>query len=393
MTRLHSTNGVEYPGMPERRNKARRHSDSGHTMRELGTALKVCPMPLLLVDPSGRIAMANGPLEQLFEYGPGALTDALVECLVPDDISKGHPRLRETFLKTPVKRAMGRGRDLNGVTRTGRIIPLELGLDPVVIGGEHYALVAALDISERKAMEAEREEKNRELELLNTELSSFANSASHDLKAPLSSITGLLCICLEDLEDADIEEARRNLERAMEISRRSADKVENVLAIARAGRDSIPVEAFAIRAEIAAIWRDLTAAMTSPPELRLDLRHGDPVLTERPTFNMIMDNLLSNAIRYADAGKANNYIRISSAVEGGQLRMTVADNGLGIAAEHLPRVFRMFERLDERSGDGMGLSLVRKQIERLKGEISAESREGAGSAFTFVLPLAQEGSA
>ena len=73
--------------------------------------------------------------------------------------------------------------------------------------------------------------------------------------------------------------------------------------------------------------------------------------------------------------------------------MTVADNGLGIAAEHLPRVFRMFERLDERSGDGMGLSLVRKQIERLKGEISAESREGAGSAFTFVLPLAQEGSA
>lgn len=393
MTRLHSTNGVEYPGMPERRKKARRQSDSGHTMRELDTALKVCPMPLLLVDPSGRIVMANTPLEQLFEYGPDELTNAFVECLVPDDISEDHPRLRETFLMTPIKRAMGRGRDLNGVTRTGRIIPLELGLDPVVIAGVHHALVAALDISERKAMEAEREQKNRELELLNTELSSFANSASHDLKAPLSSINGLLSICLEDLEEDDIAEARRNLQRALEISRRSADKVENVLAIARAGRDSIPVEAFAIRAEIAAIWRDLTAAMTSPPELRLDLRHGDPVLTERPTFNMIMDNLLSNAVRYADGCKAGSFIQISSTEEEGRLRMTVADNGLGIAATDLPRVFRMFERLDERSGDGMGLSLVRKQIERLGGEISAESRQGSGSAFTFVLPLAEEGSA
>ena len=382
-------NGFDHGGA-DRRQQARRHSDSGHTMRELDTALKVCPMPLLLVDPTGRILMANAPLEALFDYAPGTLSGAPVECLVPEELRSRHPGLRTAYLRRPVKQVIGRRRDLNGVSRTGRTIPLELGLDPVEINGVTHVLVAALDISERKAMEVEREQKNRELEALNTELSSFANSASHDLKAPLSSITGLLSICIEDLDGADAGEVRHNLNRALEISRRSAAKVENVLAIARAGRQFIPAEAFPIGAEIAAIWRDLTSAMTAPPELTLDLHHGDPVRTERPTFNMIMDNLLSNAIRYADAVKTRHRIRIASTRKGGTLWMSVADNGLGIAKEHLPRVFNMFERLDDRSGDGMGLSLVRKQIERLGGRISAESREGAGTEFTFSLPLAQE---
>ena len=75
MTDQQQRNGFDHGGA-DRRQQARRHSDSGHTMRELDTALKVCPMPLLLVDPTGRILMANAPLEALFDYAPGTLSGA-----------------------------------------------------------------------------------------------------------------------------------------------------------------------------------------------------------------------------------------------------------------------------------------------------------------------------
>ena len=135
---------------------------------------------------------------------------------------------------------------------------------------------------------------------------------------------------------------------------------------------------------------DLTAAMKPAPELVLDLGDSDPVTTERPTFNMIFDNLLSNAIRYRDDCKPAQTIRIATRRNQDQLMVAVSDNGVGIPARGLPQVFEMFKRIDERSGDGMGLSLVRKQIERLGGTITVTSTEGVGAEFRFVLPLPSE---
>ena len=480
-------------------------------MKTLEFAFEICPVPMLLVDQAGTIVLTSEPFDQIFGYEPKELVGQAVEVLVPETAREQHAEVRAAFFRLPAKREMGRGRDLSGVAKDGRIFPLELGLNSVEVEGKCFALVTALDISHRKAMEAriqavldasasavvlcdaegaivfanraalllfgycfdelsgqpvealipdrhpiahpvyrrsfmqkvetrpmgqgrrlyararngdevpveialtpvethegnmvmctmidlservaaERamEAKAGELEQLNLDLSRFANSASHDLKAPMSSLAGLIRLCLEDLKDGDLDEVRGNLREAEEISRRGIEKVESVLAIARVGNQTLEYQDMCVRDEIRATWRDLTASTEAAPELTLDLRHRDPVRVEAQSLRTILENLLSNAARYVDADKAAPAVRVSSEIRSGALCMSVEDNGVGIDPENLPRLFRMFERLDQRSESGLGLALVRRQLDRLGGSIDVTSTPGEGTAFRFEIPIEAE---
>ncbi len=471
-------------------------------------AFEVSPMPLLLVSAAGTIILTNRALDELFEYRPGELIGRPVDILVPEAVRAQHPDLRRAYLRVPTKRAMGQGRDLSGVTRSGGTISLELGLDPVVVGGETWALVAAVDIRQRKALEkrlrlaldasasamilvdvdgritfvnraslelfgyaeddllgqpieclvpeevrpvhpvyrgsflgvnkarpmglgatlyarhrsgrripveialtpvdspegrivvstvidlTERHQadeaialKAAELAAVNTELSHFAYSASHDLKAPLSTLAGLLNLCIEDIDTGDVDEARSTLATAVEIVARNATKVENILRIARAGRGGSAAEDFRLGPAVMAIWQDLASGKDHAPRLDLDLGDDDRLTGERQTLSIILENLISNAIRYADAAKPDPWVRVRLRRDGPKLTLSVADNGLGIASESLPRVFQMFQRIDMRSQDGLGLNLVRKHVERLGGSIDVASTAGVGTEFSLVLPL------
>lgn len=471
-------------------------------------AFEISPVPMLLASDTGEILLANSGLDELFEYETGDLVGQNVEILVPESTRGHHPELRAAYARVPTKRNMGAGRDLNGVTRLGNIIPLELGLEPVVDGERIMALVAAIDIRQRKthevrllqAMDAAASamvmvdetghivfvnksavslfgyeetdllgapvellipeefhrahpvylgsymsastvrsmglgrdlfarhrtgrripveisltpvdspegnmvmstiidlservaaaeamaRKSAELEALNTELSHFAYSASHDLKAPLSSITGLLNLCVEDFDDGNHDEVRRNLKKATEISARSARKIEGILKIARAGRDVIPAEPVDLNLVFQEAWEDLAGSNSHAAELAVTADDVARVVVEVPTLKIILENILSNALRYRDADKADHVIRAECTLGGGMLNMTIADNGIGIPAANQAEVFTMFKRIDERSGDGLGLTLVRKQLDRLGGAISFSSKQGEGTAFMVRMPV------
>lgn len=474
-------------------------------------AFDISPVPMLLVSSSGEILLTNDLLDQLFEYKPTELAGKNVDVLVPESTREHHPVLRDAYFKLPSKRQMGQGRDLSGITQTGQIIPLELGLDSVIIGDEVCALVVALDIRHRKqhegrmnlAMDAaasamimvdkdglvvfinkaavalfgyeesellnhpverlvpreirrahpvyrgsfmnssearamgkekdlyalhreghkipveialtlvetpsgkmvmstiidltervaagrEAAKKAEELADVNHELSQFAYSASHDLKAPLSSIVGLLNICLEDLEEGNASEVRENLKKCLQISARSASKIEGVLEIARVGRDGVTLESTDLTQAIREIWLDLTGANENRIQLMLDLKHADPVLIEPQTFKVIFENILSNAIRYGDARKSKHSIEVKTTSDESYIYVHVADNGMGIPQAKQHVVFHMFKRIDERSGDGLGMALVKKQVDRLGGNITFKSAEGEGTEFIVSLPLRTE---
>jgi PAS domain S-box-containing protein len=416
-------------------------------------AFEVSPMPLLLVSGDGIIRLTNRGLDDLFEYAPGELIGQRVEQLVPEPMRAAHPALRRAYMRVPTKRAMGQGRDLSGLTRSGDIIALELGLDPVRIGDETWALVAAVDIRHRRALDeklrlaldasasamlmvdvdgritlvnraalqmfgydaedllgqpvemlvpdavrqvhpvyrasflganearqmaadgdpfarhrsgrgfpvdvsltpvrtpegtlvvatiidlTERRRTQREmaanaaeLAAANVELSHFAYSASHDLKAPLATVAGLLNLCIEDIDAGDLDEARKTLHDAMDIVVRNAAKVENILRIARAGRATVVAETFALRAVVCAIWKDLTATARTLPRLDLDLGPDDRIFSEAETLTVILENLISNAIRYADETKPDPWVQVRLRRSAQGITLTVADNGLGIAA-------------------------------------------------------------
>ncbi|MEM9385394.1 MAG: PAS domain S-box protein [Pseudomonadota bacterium] len=111
-------------------------------------------VPLVLVSADGIIRMTNAQFDHIFEYAQDELVGQSVERLLPIDDRDQHPRLRAAYHRVPIKRAMGQGRELRGLSRSGRTIPLELALNPVEWDGERWALVTAIEISARRANES-----------------------------------------------------------------------------------------------------------------------------------------------------------------------------------------------------------------------------------------------
>lgn len=242
------------------------------------------------------------------------------------------------------------------------------------------------EISERREVEAG-------LEAANTDLLQFSYSASHDLKAPLSTISGLVDFCLEDLEDGAYDELEKHLKMALAVSNRSAKKVESLLRIARIGEDEITESQFDLRSLLDNIWQDLTADLGERCQLKLDLSHQDPIVAPEAILHAIIENLISNSIKYADPEKDQTLVQISTEVDGDRFVIKVSDNGVGIAQSDQPEVFKMFKRIDDRGGDGLGLALVRKHLERLGGDISLESTLGQGTTFVIYLSGVKEAQA
>lgn len=234
-----------------------------------------------------------------------------------------------------------------------------------------------------------RRQAEQELQSANADLTQFAYSASHDLKAPLSSITGLLTLCQEDLDDGEYGEVSENLKRAQKMAARSSAKIENVLQIARIGHDEEAREVIELGPLINTIWQEQTAGLEDGPNLRVKLNHTDPVEHVPASLGIIVENLIANAIKYQRVDEAEPWVEVATAGNGGDLELTVSDNGVGIAEGDRDKLFAMFGRFDARSGDGLGLALVSRQIERLGGTISVSSVRGAGSSFKVVLPRIQ----
>jgi PAS domain S-box-containing protein len=348
-------------------------------------AMDAAACAMVMVDGRGTIVFVNKAASRLFGYEENDLLGHTVEMLIPEEFRRAHPVYIESFMNNRTERFMGLGRDLFARRSDGTRFPVEISLTPVDAPTGTLVMSTIVDLSERVAAAEEVAEKSAELAALNVELSHFAYSASHDLKAPLSSITGLLTLCIEDLDEGSIEDVRENLCKVVEISRRSASKVEGVLQIARAGRDGMPATAVSLSTIIQEIWVDLTGD-TSDTELMLDFTHQGPVVTELPTLKVIVENMLSNALRYVDASKPKHQVCVKSEPDPCGVKISISDNGIGISEANLPKVFQMFKRLDDRSGDGLGLSLVQKQVERLGGSIDITSVEGDGTTITFTLP-------
>lgn len=344
---------------------------------------------MVMVGGKGRIVFVNKAALELFGYEESQLVGSTVEILIPKEFHRVHPVYVGSYMSASEARTMGLGRDLFAQHSNGQRIPVEISLTPVSTPEGEMVMSTIIDLSERVATAKAIEAKNQELEAFNIELTQFAYSASHDLKAPLSSIAGLLNLCLEDLNENNQDELRQNLHKAMEISQRSAQKVEGILEIARAGRGTLPPEMVELKPITLEVWNDLTGRGSEVSELEIEIRGLERVCVERPTLKLIIENILSNALRYRDAEKPVHTVHVKYDIEVDVLNLSIADNGIGIPKVRHASVFAMFKRLDERSGDGLGLTLVHKQVTRLGGSISFSSSVGVGTTFNISIPIGE----
>ena len=224
----------------------------------------------------------------------------------------------------------------------------------------------------------------------------FVANASHELRTPLAAILGFVETLADDKAGGDASVRARFLDVMMKEARRMQRLIDDLISLSRieAEKYVIPDERVSIPAlvrEVAAELRDQQGDKPTHVILDFDADVAD-VTGERTQLSQVVHNLLGNAIKY---GRPDSDIRITVKSDGALVRLSVADQGDGIAPEHIPRLTERFYRVDagrsrSMGGTGLGLAIVKHIVERHRARLEINSIVGTGTIVSVVFPAAAE---
>jgi signal transduction histidine kinase len=226
------------------------------------------------------------------------------------------------------------------------------------------------------------------LEVANKELEGFSYSVSHDLRAPLRAIDGFSRIIAEDLGERLDDDSRRMLNVIRSEAQRMSRLIDDLLAFSRLGRQQVVPEPIDMHALAQEVFDEL-AALAPGRQLHLVLHPLPPAIGTPSMVRQAWVNLLSNAIKFTH-GREPGVIEIGTQVgELGAPIYYVKDNGAGFDMRYADKLFGVFQRLhsgEKFEGTGIGLSLVKRIVERHGGRVWAEAEVDHGATFYFTLP-------
>jgi two-component system phosphate regulon sensor histidine kinase PhoR len=341
--------------------------------QQLRTILSGMVEGVVALDAEQRVLFANDRATQLLE--------------LPAQPPVGR-RLWEVVRQRPlldvVQRALAQAQPLREEITWAGATPRSLTLHAARLPGEppRGAVLVLHDTTEIRRLERLRQD--------------FVANVSHELKTPLSVIKA----CVETLQMGAVEDAQHRgafLDRIAEQSDRLHALILDMLSLTRieSGEELFDFSAVPVAQVVnSCLERHRTRAEGRRQTLRVLAdggADGASVWADEEAFGQILDNLVDNAVKYTPEGKE---IRVSWRVEGEQVCLEVADDGIGIPEHDLPRIFERFYRVDkarsrEMGGTGLGLSIVKHLVQALRGNVRATSRVGEGSTFTVSLPRAR----
>jgi two-component system CheB/CheR fusion protein len=240
-----------------------------------------------------------------------------------------------------------------------------------------------------KALEGMVNDRTAELSETNKQLEAFVYTIAHDLRAPLRSMQGFASL-LVDKESQGLTPMGRDYADRINNSAQFMDALLiDLLAFARISKRRVELTPIALEA---AVQKCLTQLEHEIHEKKAEVKAPGPwpkVLAHEPTLVQVLVNLVSNALKFSRPDVAPS-VRLSAEPRDDSVRIWVEDNGIGIAQEHQDQVFRLFSRLEGNAypGTGIGLAIVKKGIEHMRGNVGLESAAGRGSRFWFELPKA-----
>jgi signal transduction histidine kinase len=234
------------------------------------------------------------------------------------------------------------------------------------------------------------EDRRIKLLLANQELESFASSIAHDLRAPLRTMQGMALVLQQDFAEQVPEPAKVYTDKIIDAAERMDRLIQDLLSYSRVNLSELNLTPVNLQAVIEGI-KTLLAANIQERKAIVTMEGTFPtVLASRPLVGQIISNILENALKFVDADVVPK-IAILGELKDGCIRITISDNGIGIAPEHHERIFKMFERVHttkEISGTGMGLAIVQRAMIRLGGDFGLDSTPGVGTKFWIDLPIA-----
>ena len=339
---------------------------------------------IIAIDQNSKILTVNPAAEQIFGYEASAMRGKNIDMLVPEAFRNKHRLLVEDAVISENGRLMAENRDVQGVRSDGTEIPLEVSISFTVTDNRKSFVGIVRDVSERRLSEKQKQEMIAALERSNAELDSFAYIASHDLKAPLRVIDNASRWLEEDLEEFLNDDTRESMGLLRSRIVRMERLLDDLLEHSRIGRVELADETVSGDE----LMENVIGLLDGSQEFRIEVSpaFANIKLPRMPIQNVLL-NLVSNAIKHHD--RSSGLVEVTVEDQGYQYEISVSDDGPGVSPEFHEKVFGLFQTLkprDEVEGSGMGLAMVKKNIEVAGGQIRLLSDGNRGCCFRFTWP-------
>ena len=348
--------------------------------------LEMAPDAMIIADDTGLIVVVNSQVEGMFGYLREQLYGKPIEMLLPEEVRKRHVHHRSGYAVDPHVRPMGRDMELAGRRRDGSEFPVEISLSPVRTNEGFFVSSVIRDVTDRKILEDALIEARRSAERANKANTAFLAAASHDLRQPVQALTllnGALRRTVSDQGALDMIESQQQSLDGM------TNLLNSLLDISRldAGAVEPQVEVFPLQRLLDRLSTEFSR-QASQKGLEFSAAPSSIVVNTDPNLlGEVIQNFVSNAIRYTPAGR----VELACERINGHVCIRVTDTGIGIEPDNLGEIFAEFHQLNtagqKKQGFGLGLAIVQRLSDLLGHRIEVESVPGKGSEFSICLPF------
>lgn len=390
-------------------------------MESLNALFEFATEGIMITNQKGEIIRINPSALKMFGYEKGELVGEKLEKLIPKRFADSHPKHRENYNNSPRSRAMGKNLELYGLRKNFTEFPVEISLSYYRNEDETFVIAFIVDITERKkyhnsilqlthSLEKMVEERTKNLQEalkdleeskqqlsdslkkekeLNEMKSRFVTMASHEFRTPLSTILSSTSLIGKYTTTEDDEKRQKHVSRIKSAVANmnlilndflSAEHLEE-------GKVLVNLSLFSYTELVQEVINEIKTLLKEGQNIIYHHTGNDEIYSDKQKIRNILINLISNAIKFTSEGKV---ITVTSKTEKLSFRLAVADKGIGIPKEEQKYLFDRFFRaknVTNIQGTGLGLNIVKKYVEALKGEISFKSELNKGTEFSIILPL------
>jgi len=353
---------------------------------------------VITIGTDGRVLNINRAVEQMFGYAPAEVIGRNVSMLMGAHDAAHHDQHIRRYLDTGERHIIGRNREVVGRHKDGHEIALELAVSEYVFGERRVFTGTLRDITERKALMADLMRAREHADEANRAKSAFLAAMSHEIRTPMNGVVGLADV----LACSSLDEYQRDLVRTIRESSTSLlTLIDDILDFSKieAGRLELelrPLDLAEVVEGVCASLSPIAVRRGVDVSLYVDPELPTGVVSDEVRLRQVLYNIVGNAIKFS-AGRPDvrgvvSLRVVRAASDPLRVCFTVADNGIGIAPERLPDLFRPFTQAETSTtrrygGTGLGLAICSRLVGMMGGVIDVESDIGRGATFRITLPL------
>ncbi|MCO5236690.1 MAG: PAS domain-containing sensor histidine kinase [Chitinophagaceae bacterium] len=390
---------------------------------------------IILSNSRGEITIINPAAERMFQYEAAEVIGKPIEILIPQRFLSVHSKQREAFYELPQNRVMGSGRDLFGKRSDGSEIPVEVSLSFYKRGTEMFVTAFIVDITHRKSIEqnmlqqrAELEKMTNDMRKLNAQLevkveertlilkealqkleqsqkelhealnkekqlseikSQFVSIASHEFRTPLSTVLSSASLLSKYRTTEEQPKRDRHIAKIKDAVKNLNDILDDFLSLGKLEENKVEVHAdqFSLEEFLEEILEEMKPLEKTGQHISVLHEGSACVHSDKRLLKNIIINLLANAIKFS---AENTPIDIWTKTHSSYFEITIKDRGIGISKEDQQQLFSSFFRGRNAvniQGTGLGLHIIKRYADLLKGTIQINSILGEGTTVTVTIPV------